>query len=229
MRRFYKQAAAIAGEGGYAVNLDGRPLKTPKRNDLILPTQAMADAVVAEWAGQGDVIDPVSMPVTGLANAAIDHVAADRRTFVAGIAAYGESDLLCYRATNPEPLVERQCAVWNPLVEWAGRRYDIALTLVDGIMHEAQPDMTLQRLAAALDGFDDFALAAAQPLTTISGSLIVTLALLEGEIDVETAWNAGHLDELWQVEQWGEDQEAAVMRAHRRQAFEHAATFLTLR
>ena len=229
MKRFYKTAAAVRMERGWQVELDGRPLRTPARRPLLLPTQAMAEAVAAEWDRQGELIDPVSMPFTGIANAALDHVAADRKGFARGIAAYGESDLLCYRAEGPQALVGRQCRVWDPLLDWAGRRYDVAMTLVEGVMHRPQPEPTLRRLAAALDAFDDFALAAAQLIVTISGSLVVTLALLEGEIDAETAWAAGQLDELYQAETWGADEEAAAILKRRKTQFEDAVRFLALR
>ncbi|MBV7256160.1 ATPase [Pacificimonas sp. WHA3] len=229
MKRFYKAVAAVEDDGGYRIELDGRVLKTPKRSTLLLPGRAMADAIAREWDVQGDMIDPVSMPFTGFANAAVDHVGADRRAFAAGIAAYGESDLLCYRAGNPQALTDRQAAAWDPLLDWARTRYDVSMTLVEGVMHVPQPEPTLIRLSAALDAFDDFALAAAQPIVTISGSLVVTLALLEREVDVETAWAAGQLDELWQAETWGEDDEAARVRAHHHENFTKAAAFLELR
>ncbi|MGB3721853.1 MAG: ATP12 family protein [Pacificimonas sp.] len=229
MKRFYRAAKRVETNEGWRIELDGRGLNTPKRRSLVLPTETMADAIREEWEAQGDIIDPVSMPVTGLANAAIDHVAPDRAAFQKRIAAYGESDLLCYRADAPAPLVERQCAAWDPLLSWAAKRYDIGFTLAEGITHRPQAEMTLQRLSAALDAYDDFALAAAQPLTTISGSLVITLALIEGEIDADTAWISGELDELYQAETWGEDAEATAIREHRRAAFDAAARFLTLR
>ncbi|MGB7405869.1 MAG: ATP12 family protein, partial [Pacificimonas sp.] len=164
MKRFYKDAAATRDKRGWIVGLDGRPLNTPKRRPLVLPTEVMAEAVAAEWDEQGEIIDPVSMPLTGIANAAIDHVGGDRAGFADGIAAYGESDLLCYRADTPDSLVERQCQLWDPLLDWATKRYDLAFELVDGIMHVPQPEPTLARLRAALDAHDDFALAAAQPI-----------------------------------------------------------------
>lgn len=229
MKRFYKKAAARRTDEGWQVELDGRPLRTPKRAPLILPTEAMAQAVAAEWDAQGDLIDPASMAMTGIANAAIDHVSADRLGFASRIAAYGETDLVCYRAGGPEPLAARQCAAWDPLIAWAARRYDIAFELTEGLMPQPQPQPTLSKLSAALEAFDDFALAAAQPIVTITGSLVLTLALLEGEIDAETAWRAGQVDELYQMEEWGADAEAEAVLARRRSELETAARFLSLR
>lgn len=229
MKRFYKRAEAVKTDAGWTVELDGRPLRTPQRHALQLPTEAMARAIAGEWNAQGDIIDPVSMHATGIANAAIDHVAPGRAAFADGLAAYGESDLLCYRAERPAELVERQCRVWDPLLQWAGRRYDIGFEIAEGIIHRPQPEPTLARLRAALDAYDDFALAAAQPLVTISGSLVIALALLENEIDMETAWQAGVLDDNYQTESWGADEEAARSFAARRQTFEAAAAFLRLR
>lgn len=229
MKRFWKTATAAEIDRGWQVELDGRPLRTPKRAPLLLPTKAMADAVAEEWDAQDDMIDPAAMPITGIANAALDHVGADREAFADGIAAYGESDLLCYRAEQPDTLVARQCKAWDPLVDWARKRFDIAIELADGVMHRPQPEPTLRALRGALDAYDDFALAAAQPVVTITGSLIITLALMEREIDVETAWQAGQLDELYSQEVWGADDEAAASLERRRAQLEDAARFLDLR
>jgi chaperone required for assembly of F1-ATPase len=229
VKRFYKAAAVEAVERGWQVTLDGRQVRTPARAPLILPTEVMAAAIAREWQDQGDLIDPAAMPFLGLANAAIDHVASARGAFAGGIAAYGESDLICYRAAEPEALVARQCKVWDPLLDWAKARYDIGFELADGIRHVTQPEPTLRALRAAIDAFDDFALAAAQPIVTITGSLVVTLALLEKEIDVETAWQSGQLEELYSLEQWGSDEEAEARHTRQRTRLETAAAFLDLR
>ena len=228
MKRFYENAAAVPGAGGVAILLDGRGIKTPARNALAVPTEELADAIAAEWQAQGEEIDPRSMPLTGLANAAIDRVAPDPSAFAAGLAAYGESDLLCYRSEGPGELVRRQCAAWDPLLQWARRRYDVDFETVEGVMHRAQPAATVIRLAAAVAARDAFRLAALSPLVTISGSLIVALALAEGEIGLETAWTAATLDEAWQAEQWGEDALATQALEARRREFEAAYRCLTL-
>ncbi len=228
MKRFYKTVSCEAVANGHAIRLDGRAVKTPDRAELVLPTSALAHAVAAEWDAQEETIEPRTMPLTGLANAAIDKVSPDRAAFLATITGYAETDLLCYRAESPASLVGSQAEAWDPLLDWAQQRYDVDFELVEGIMHRAQPVETVRRLAAALDGKSDFELVAFQPLVTISGSLVIALALAEGEIDVTSAFEAAHLDELWQVEQWGEDELATRARDHRRADFRAAARFLAL-
>ena len=228
MKRFYKLAAAMPGEGGVAIQLDGRAVKTPARAPLVVPTEELAEAIAEEWNGQGEEIDPRSMPLTGLANAAIDRVAPDPAAFAAGLAAYGESDLLCYRADTPQPLVARQAERWEPLLDWARRRYDVDFEVATGIIHRPQPPQTVERLASAVTSRDPFRLAALSPLVTISGSLVIALALAEGEIGLDQAWAAGSLDEAWQAEQWGEDALAAAALEARRRDFAAAYRFLTL-
>lgn len=228
VKRFYKEVAAAAEPGGFAIRLDGRPVKTPARNPLLLPGAELAEAVAVEWAAQGETIDPRSMPLTGLANAAIDRVAPDPARFAGDIAVYGETDLLCYRADEPAELVARQAAAWDPLIDWAQRRYDIHFTIATGIIHKAQPAATVTRLAEATVARDAFALAGLSPLTTIGGSLVTALAVAEGAVDADAAFAATHLDELWQAEQWGEDALAADARAARRRDFIAAARFVAL-
>jgi chaperone required for assembly of F1-ATPase len=228
VKRFYKRALAAPAEGGWRIALDGRPVKTPARHALVVPTEQLGRAVAEEWQGQGDEIDPRSMPLTGLANAAIDRVAPDPAAFAQGLALYGESDLLCYRAEGPEALASRQAELWDPLLAWARRRFDIELETVCGVMHRPQHQETIGRLARAAASRDAFRLAALSPLVTVSGSLVIALALAEDAIDLETGWAAATLDEQWQIEQWGEDAEAAAMLASRRQDFEAGYRFLGL-
>lgn len=225
MKRFYK--AAAVGEGN-RILLDDRPVQTPGRVPLTLPNARLAEAIADEWSAQGETIDPRAMKLTGLANAAIDRIAPDPAAFAHGLAAYGESDLLCYRAEGPAPLVARQAALWDPILAWARGRYDVAFEIVSGVIHKAQPGETLARLATAVAGRDPFALAGLSPLVTVSGSLIVALALAEGALGLDAAWAAAALDEIWQAEQWGEDAEAATALAARRADFEAAARFLSL-
>jgi chaperone required for assembly of F1-ATPase len=225
VKRFYK--AAGVGEGR-AILLDGRPVKTPGRRALAAPTDALAEAIADEWNAQEDLIDPRSMPLTGLANAAIDRVAPDAPAFARGLAAYGESDLLCYRAEGPAPLAARQSALWDPLLAWAQQRYDAVFEIATGVIHMKQPPDTLARLRATLALRDPFQLAGLSPLVTISGSLLIALALAEGAIGLDEAWAAASLDEAWQIEQWGEDAEAVAALAGRRRDFAAAARFLAL-
>lgn len=224
MKRFWKEVTVE--DAGIA--LDGKPVRTPGRAPLALPTPALADAVAEEWRAVGETLDPRAMPLTGLANAAIDRIAPDTAVFAAGLAAYGESDLLYYRAGEPEPLVARQAAAWDPLLDWARARYDVHFETVSGVMHRAQPPATIARLGEAVAALDAFRLAGLSPLVTVSGSLVAALALLEGAADADTVWNAAHVDEDWQAEQWGEDSLAVQARATRRADFDAGARFLAL-
>lgn len=218
-RRFYKQAEAApvaeaSGSRGdlYGVRLDGRVLKTPAKKPLHLPSRALAEAVACEWAQQADEIEPRTMPLTSLAYTAIDRVTPQRALVIDEVAKYAETDLVCYRVPHPRALVERQEATWGPLVTWAERRYDISLAVTESLLAVVQPPQTLDALRAAAASHDDLALAALHGATTGAGSLIISLALLEGEIDAETAWAAAQLDETFQIERWGEDEEAAERR-----------------
>lgn len=228
MKRFYTTAEARAGECGWGVALDGRPVRTPARAPLAVPTAALAEAIADEWRAQGTDIQPATMPLTGLSNAAIDRVAPDRVAFIDSLAAYGDGDMLLYRAEHPADLVRRQDEVWNPILDWAERQYGIEFDLAHGVMHRPQPPATLARLRVALEARDSFALAALQPLVTISGSLVIALGLAEGALDVERAWAAGQLDELYQVENWGEDELALKARTARRVSFDAGARMLSL-
>lgn len=224
MKRFYGEVT-IAGE---TVLLDGRPARTPARASLALPTRALAEAVAGEWRAQGAAMDPRSMPLTGLANAAIDRIAPDPAAFAVPLAGYAGTDLLCYRAEGPASLVLAQEAAWDPLIAWAQARYDIRFVLAAGIGHVAQPSGTMIRLGEALMSRGAFALAALHPLVTIAGSLVVALALAEKAIEADAAFDASHLDELWQVGKWGEDARALATREARRHDFAAAARFLSL-
>jgi chaperone required for assembly of F1-ATPase len=228
MKRFYKVAAAAPADGGWAVTLDSRPIRTPAKAPLVVPTAALATAVAGEWDAQGEEVRPGTMPLTGLANAAIDRVAADRTSFVDSLARYAESDALTYRAEHPEDLVQRQAATWNPILDWAERRYGVEFELVPGIMHRPQPAATVARLREPVEALDPFQLTAMQPLVTISGSLVLALALIEDALDEDAAWAAGEHDELYQAEKWGEDALAAQSRKSRREAFAAALRFFRL-
>jgi len=224
MKRFWKTVTIVDG----AIELDGRPVRTPARAALTLPTPQLAEAVAEEWRSVGEELDPRAMPLTGLANAAIDQIAPNPAPFAADLARYGESDLLCYRAELPEPLVERQAAQWDPLLDWARTRYDVHFETTAGIMHRPQPAATIARLQEVVAALDPFQLAALSPLVTISGSLVAALALLEGAADRETVWRAAQLDEDWQAEQWGEDELATRAREVRRADFDAAVRLLSL-
>ncbi|WP_428968695.1 ATP12 family chaperone protein [Sphingomonas sp. Xoc002] len=223
MKRFWKDVSVDAEQ---VVRLDDRPVRTPGRVPLALPTPALAEAVAGEWRSVEETVDPRAMPLTGLANAAIDRIGTDPAPFVDGLARYAESDLLCYRADSPPELVARQDAVWNPLLDWARDRYDVHFTLVTGIMHRPQPSATVERLAQAVAALDPFRLAALSPVVTITGSLVLALALLEDAADADTIWTAAHVDEDFQAEQWGEDYLAVEAREAKRREFDAAVRFL---
>ena len=225
MKRFWKHVAVDAECG---VRLDGRPVRTPGRVPLLLPTDMLAEAVADEWRVVTDDIDPRAMPLTGLANAAIDRVAPDPVAFAAGLAAYGESDLLCYRADSPPDLVARQADLWDPPLDWARERYDVHFEIVTGVMHRPQPAATIERLGAAIAARPAFELAPLSPIVTITGSLVLALALAECAMEAKAVWAAANLDEDWQAEQWGEDDLAVKARETRRRDFDAAARFLSL-
>lgn len=224
MKRFWKEVAVADG----AIRLDGRAVRTPARAPLILPTPALAEAIADEWRAVGEEIDPRAMPLTGYANAAIDKIGPDTAAFAAGLALYGETDLLCYRAENPPQLAMRQAEIWDPLLDWARKRYDIAFVVTVGIVHRAQPPETLARLSAAIAARRAFELAALSPIVTIGGSLVVALMLAENALTPDAAFEATHLDELWQAELWGEEWMAADARALRRADFASADRLLRL-
>jgi chaperone required for assembly of F1-ATPase len=228
VRRFWKSAEVVEAKDGFGIALDGRSVKTPARTDLTVPTRVLASAIAAEWSVCGETVDPRAMPLTGLANAAIDRVGPDKASFAAGMARYAESDLTCYRAEGPEALVARQSESWDVLLAWARRRYDVDFTCVSGVMHVPQPKETLRKLGHAVTMLDAFRLAALSPLVTIGGSLVAGLAVLEEMMPAEDAWEAVSLDERWQLEQWGDDREARAALDARRSDFLAAARFLAL-
>jgi chaperone required for assembly of F1-ATPase len=228
VKRFYKDAAVEPAEAGHAILLDGRSVLTPARNALAVPTARLAAAIVEEWQGQGMEIDPRTMPLTGLANAAIDRAAPDPAAFAGSLALYAESDLLCYRSEGPEALVRLEAEAWDPLLAWARRRFDIDFAIVRGAIHRRQPASAVERLGKKVAALDPFRLAGLAPLVTVSGSLVIALALAEGETGLDAAWAAAALDEAWQAEQWGEDAFAAAALAARRREFEAAYLFLNL-
>ena len=228
MKRFWKTAQAVESDGGWMIELDGKPVRTPAREPLRVPTRALAKAIATEWNGVDEQVDPREMPLTGLANAAIDRVAPDRTAFAAGLARYGESDLACYRAEGPRELAERQSESWDALLGWARRRFDIDFRTTSGILHVEQPQATVDRLAHAVAALDAFRLAGLSPLVTIGGSLIAALAVVEGQLTPEKAWDAICIDEQWNLEQWGSDAEAEAVLDNRRRDFLAAARFLEL-
>lgn len=208
MKRFYKQVAVGADAGGFAVLLDGKPVKTPARNNLRLPTRALADAVALEWAGQGDEVLAVSMPLLRLSNTVIDGVAANRDEVVNAILRFGENDLLCYRAHQPPDLVARQAEGWDPLLAWARQRLSVNMRVVDGITHADQSADAIAALREAMNGYDAFTLGGLHVVASITGSLVLGLAVVEGHISGARAFELSRIDESYQAGKWGADAEA---------------------
>jgi chaperone required for assembly of F1-ATPase len=228
VKRFWTEVAVTREGVGYGLALDGRPVRTPGRTPLAVPTEALAGAIADEWRAVSDDIDPRAMPLTGLANAAIDRVGPDPLAFAAGLARYGESDLLCYRASEPAPLVERQAAAWDPILGWARGRFDIHFAVASGVMHVAQPPATLARLGETIAARNAFELAGLSPVVTVTGSLVLALALIEGAADADTVWSAARVDDDWQEEMWGRDDLATQATAAHRADFAAGARFLSL-
>jgi chaperone required for assembly of F1-ATPase len=208
VKRFYKSVEVEAAGGGFAVLLDGRPVLTPARARLMLPTRALAEAVAAEWSAQGEAIRLEAMPLNRLAATAIDRMTADRQAVVAAVAAYARSDLLCYRAEGPAGLATRQALVWQPFLDWASVALDAPLQVTVGVVPVAQPPDALAAIARAVGRLDPWRLAAVQDATAILGSVVLALAMAAGRLTAEEAVDAAFLDEAFQAERWGEDAEA---------------------
>jgi chaperone required for assembly of F1-ATPase len=224
-RRFYRQAGVEEGEGGFHTVLDARPVRTPARRPLAVPSRALAAAIAAEWDAQGEIIDPATMPLTRLANSIIDGVAAALAPVAAEIEKYLGSDLLFYRAEAPQALVERQARHWDPLLAWAREVLGARFVLAQGVVHVAQPPAGVAAARAAIPG-DPWRLGALHAITTLTGSALIALALLHGRLGVDEAWDAAHADEDWNMEQWGRDAVALARRAARRAEMQAAATVL---
>ncbi|MGF7161472.1 chaperone required for assembly of F1-ATPase [Rhodoligotrophos appendicifer] len=227
-KRFYKQVSISDSGAGLAIELDGRPVRTPLKHLLSLPNSAMAKEVAAEWEAQAQEIDPAAMPLTRLANTAIDRVAPDLGRIVDEILAYAASDLLCYRAEDPDPLRARQCMIWDPVLDWAAASLGASLVRTTGVMPREQPAEALAALRRHLETYDAFELTALHNMTTLSGSAIIAMAIAEGHLLPQPGWEAAHVDEDWQAEQWGYDAAAARRRAFRWAEFFSAVHLLSL-
>lgn len=228
VKRFWREACVSSAATGHSIALDGRPVKTPAKAALIVPTRALAEAIAAEWNAVAERLDPNLMPLTRSANAAIDKVARQRGEVAEMIAAYGDTDLLCYRATAPEELVQRQAEAWDPLLDWADSALGARLVAVGGVIHAPQAPAALANLRARVEGLDDFTLTALHDLVALSGSLVIGLAALEGWQTPEALWEISRVDEIWQAELWGADAEAERLSAIKREAFLHAHALFSL-
>lgn len=227
-RRFWTSAQVAPEAGGYAIRLDGRPVKTPAKARLILPTQALAQEIAAEWDAQQDRVRPATMPLTRAANSAIDKVAPNMAGVADEVAGYGAHDLLCYRAEGPQALAARQAGAWDPLLDWAERELGARLRVTRGVVPVSQPGPSLARLADHVRARPAFELTALHDLVALSGSLIIGLRALHPGAGLDALWRASRIDEEWQIENWGEDDEAAAAATARRRAFEDAARFFEL-
>ena len=219
-KRFYKAAGWAEGEGGYVLTLDGRPARTPARSPLALPTRPLAEAVAAEWEAQAETIDPSAMPLTRLANSAIDGVAPRREAVLDDLAAYAGTDLVVYRAASPESLVAAQAAAWDPVLDWAREELGARFILGEGVMHVAQDEDSVEAVRAALRATEGaFHLAALHAMTTLAGSVLIALATARGRLAPDEGWLAANVDEDFQARVWGYDAEAAARRAAREAEF----------
>jgi len=227
VRRFFTQASVGEADGGFALLLDGRRARTPAKKPLVLPTRALAEAVAEEWAGQGETIDPAAMPLTRLANSALDGVAAAMAETRAEIAGYAASDLVCYRADEPEALVAAETAAFDPLLAWARESLGATFLCAQGIVHRRQPDEALAVVRAALAAVEDpFALAALHVMTSLTGSALLALAVARGRLAADEAWRIANVAEDFQIAKWGEDAEASARQIARRRDFKAAARAL---
>jgi chaperone required for assembly of F1-ATPase len=226
-KRFYTKVETPEEEGGFLLRLDGKRAMTSGKKPVAVPRRDLAEAIAAEWAGQGEFIDPISMPVTRLVNSAIDGVATRQAEVRRPIVDYAGADLLYYRAGEPEELVQRQRDAWDPILAWAEKRFRARFVLSEGVVHVAQPETTLAAIKTAIDSFDDpFRLSGLSLATSLTGSALIALALAEGALDVDAAWRAAHVDEDWNIFKWGEDAEAAQRRTRRFDDFRAAALAL---
>ncbi len=227
MKRFFRAASIAEAEGGYAVLLDGKPIRTPAKAPLTVRSRKLAEAIAAEWEAQGETIEPATLPLTRLAGTAIDLVAQRRDEIVAEIAKFAATDLVCYRADQPSELAVRQHRAWQPHLDWAGARY-ASLAVTAGVSPVAQAPAALDAYRRAVAAYDDMMLAALHLATATLGSLVLALALVEGRIDAAAAFAAAELDQSFQIERWGEDAEAMARRAAIRDDVEAAARFAAL-
>jgi chaperone required for assembly of F1-ATPase len=228
MKRFYVEVSVVPSASGFAVNLDGKPLRTPAKAPLDVPSRALAEAIAAEWRSQGAEVKLAELPLTRLTSSALDLVAMRRAEVVAEVAKYAGTDLVCYRAQHPPALTRRQQEAWQPLIDWATLRYDAPLEVTHGVVPIAQSVATLRAFAAAVESYPMLELAALHLATSACGSLVVALALIEGRLDVDGAFDAAQLDESFEIEQWGEDAEQTQRRAALKDDMALAHRFLGL-
>ncbi len=224
-KRFWQQVTVVAVADGFEVLLDTRRLNTPSKSPLVVPTKPLAEAIAAEWQAQTKIVDPATMPMTRRANAAIDKVMVQQAEVVAMLAEYGGCDLLCYRADHPAELAARQGQVWDPILDWAAEAFGARLLVTSGVMHVAQDPAVLERMTLDIAALSPFALTGFHDIVTLSGSLVLALALVGEAFEPDHIWACASVDEQWQAEQWGVDDEAAVTEAAKKVAFFDAHRF----
>jgi chaperone required for assembly of F1-ATPase len=224
-KRFYAWAGAVEVENGFVITLDDKPIRTPSGRQVTVPVRAIADAIAAEWEAQQEFIDPLTMPMTRFANSVVDAVVDRVEAVTEDMAKYFESDLLFYRAGHPDALVAREAAHWDPLLFWAANTLGAHFILAEGIVHVRQPESAIAAARAALPG-DPWSVAALHVITTLTGSALLALALFRGVVDPDQAWAAAHVDEDWNIEKWGVDEEVAARRAARLVDFRAATRIL---
>jgi chaperone required for assembly of F1-ATPase len=228
IKRFYQKAEPAKRAGGYAITLDGKPIKTPGKRDLLVPSEALAAGIAEEWNAQATEVRAAKMPLTRFATTTVDRVATQRDAIIRQTANYAGTDLVCYRATHPPELAARQQAVWQPLIDWAVLRYDAPLVVTSGVIPKSQSEESLRAFASAVAEHDDFALTALHVATAACGSLVIGLALTQGHLDAERAFAVSQLDESFQIEAWGEDAEQAARRRALAVDIQAAARFISL-
>ena len=228
MKRFWREVGVEAADAGWQVTLDGRTIRTARGLAQRIPTRALADAMAAEWAAQGEEFDAAAFPLRDLADYAIDIAGPQRDATVAELLAYAETDTLCYRAEPDEPLYQRQSEVWEPLLQAAEHRWDVHFTRISGVIHQSQPAATLARMGTVLLAESDFTLASLRTTASLAASLVIALAALARDADVESLWAAANLEEDWQAELWGWDADAEKLRARRLAGFAEAVRFAKL-
>lgn len=225
-KRFYKEASYVQSEGAFAIQLDGRTVKTPGKATLLLPNEAIAKAVTAEWEAQEKEINPGSMPLTRMANSAQDAVSERFEDVADDIVKFAGNDALCYRADDPQSLVDTQTNLWDPVVDWAGKLLGGRFVLIEGIIHAAQPEELLKAYKDRISEETPLRLAALHTATSLTGSALLALAVKEGHLSADDAWTAAHVEEDFNIERWGEDAEAAQIRAYKRSEFDAAVLIL---
>lgn len=225
-KRFWESASVVPMDGGFSVNLDDRTLKTPAKAPFLVPTETLAQAVADEWDALEEKIDPTRLPFTKLCNASIDNMAAKAGAVVDALAEYGETDLLCYRADSPKGLVEMQSRAWDPLLDWVRDRHGLFFVQTTGILPVAQPEITISSFRDWLNEMDKFQLMSCHDLVMLSGSIVIARAVVEGHVSAENGWNTSIIDDLWQEEKWGQDDEATALRDLKAKDFQTAARMM---